>query len=306
MALSASAAELWLEWDVAASWDGEEGVINTGYIPSRQPDQQGESMLLRDGSAYVPGDGSIMGTGGLGAGPLSRPYLDLPLGTYSYLQGASNAFQSSLFEHADRTGYSIVGYFYFSSAMTIQHNAGIGTAHGVSGQSEFLYSNEGGANFQSWTQMILKEKPDGWSDDDCRFRQTDDIDMPRDQWIQFTKVFNAVTGEILYYINDNPVPLLSSLFDANGDGISDVADYKFESRGDQFGWFGTGNPRRLEGMSVSYFAVYDGVLSTEEIAASYAMLTVSVPEPATMTLLAFGGLAILRRRRSRRGHGKGR
>ena len=294
LAASAPAATLLLEWDVAkpGSWKWDDAVNDkhgAWVVASSGGIADAGSMMPRDGWAYVDG-----GAGQV-AGSLDRPYIEFVSMAYVTIEG--QRYDYTLFEHADRTGYSLVGYLYFSATgLHSQDNTGIGSAHDPYQQSLFLYYSprDDGSLLQSRTHMTRRDAFPSPSDSD-RWVQRDfveeKIDQPmRGEWIQFVKVFDMEAGEIRYYLNGNPVPVLV----APVVGI-DLDDYVFEGRGDVLGCFGSSG-RRLEGMAFSYFAVYDGVLSVEEIRASYQYLT-GVPEPATMSLLALGGLAMLRRRR---------
>jgi len=286
LAGSVSAATLLLEYDVNQWNDETSSVANTGILNANTMRPMGDSV-------FVPGDGSSGGTGGVGAGPLDRAYIDLPLPTddatpWSYVAGSGR--DNWMFAERNSTGFSVVGYFYFSKDMWAEDNTGIGTSHDPSMQCVLLYSNRNNVSFQSWTQMISHDRNGENCESDGRYKKVDYIDdlIPRDEWVMFTKVFDTVTGDIFYYINDELV--LTSKFGVPIDGF-----YSFESRGEEYGACGSGG-RRIQGMGVSYMAVYDGLLSLEDVKAHYADLT-GVPEPATMSLLALGGLALLRRKR---------
>ena len=103
------------------------------------------------------------------------------------------------------------------------------------------------------------------------------------------------------YDPDGPGPLLgyTRLFmiqmfpwgDANRDGIVDMADYAL-----WFNNYGSSGATNLQGDMTG-----DGLVDMADYAAWFNDYgsggEISVPEPATLTLLAFGGLAVLRRRR---------
>jgi len=285
-----------LEWDVAASWDPDTGtVLNSGSLPAGllKP-MAGDAGSWADppGWAGSPVDPARFGEpryvpGGAGAG--NRAYIDMEKYSWINLEGSSYTPKAAFGEAA---GYTEIGYFYFSSGMEVLMNAGIGANHGWGNMDMFLYSAGSspaspGRVLESSTVMYNPSTDRWWQKQEAL--TVDGVEViPRNAWIQFVKVNDLANQEIRYYVNGELVKTTTYTDDLTG--------YTFGSNGDIIGMIGTGQ-RCMNGVGFSYLAAYDCVLTPEQIAASYAMLTTAVPEPATMTLLALGGLAMLRRRR---------
>jgi len=283
-----------LEWDVASSWwwDGDAGtwfIDNTGSL-NAGPLKGGVGSTSNWNNLYSgkPVDPELFGlpeyvAGGAGAG--DRPYVDM--NKYSYIGVESQRYEFGNPVFSPAVGYTEIGFFYFASDMAVLENTGIGAAHDTNNQNLFLYADKGlTITFKSWTEMVDGRVSNPTNDNRWCHEDVVNVYIPRDAWVQLAKVFDVAASEVRYYINDELV--FTSPFDF------DLTHYVFEGRGDVIGHFGT-DGRCLTGMSLSYFAAYNTVLSLDEITESYAYLT-GIPEPATMTLLALGGLALLRRR----------
>jgi len=286
-----------LRWDVATSWDASTGMVpSSGSLPagawnpvpgnvaywinppsydgSPVPEDQQEEFIARFGAPhYVPANGD------------NRAYLDFD--KYGMIALDGPGYGAGIYDST--VGYTEMAYLYVSSAMEVLQNAGIGAHHSYDDQCMFLYSWRGRGNFASSTVMTKDGMKwsaasgfgvPSWSDKDSV-----DAYIPRDRWFLFVKVHDIENQQVRYYIDDELAGWIDYEDDLTG----------FTYQGTAIGVFGAGE-RNIRGLGVSYLAAYDCVLTDEQITASYAMLT-AIPEPATMSLLALGGLALLRRRR---------
>jgi len=283
-----------LEWDVNASWDSETGtILNSGSLPagSLKP-QVGDAGYWADppGWAGSPVDPDLFGEPQYvsgGAGGSDRAYIDMETYSWISIEGASYTPKAAFGEAA---GYTEIGYFYFSSGMAVLMNAGIGANHGWGNMDMFLFSPGNsppspGPVLQSSTVMYNPSTDHWWQ------KQEDlTVDgvmvIPHDAWVQFVKVNDLANNQIRYYVDGELVKTTAYTDDLTG--------YTFGSNGDLIGMIGTGQ-RCLSGLGFSYLAAYDCVLTEAQIMESFQNLT-GIPEPATMSLLALGGLALLRRR----------
>jgi len=297
LAMSVVAAELpqpLVEWDLARTdlWDAQAGSIaNSGSLTAGP-------LTIQEGLPYGAMTASDVGmpqfyTDG-GSFDGERPYIALE--KFSSVLGTNSA-SAGIFLSSSAIGYTQVGYYYISKDMRAQVNAGIGGKHYTNWQNEFLYSlgieQGGNGSVTSWTAMRTPGDV-WWEQQDSLMDGQGNSIVPRDRWFQFVKVVDIVNNEFRYYVDGE---LALTTYPTWGGAPINLAagDYRFYGNDDLLGAIGTGPDRLVKGVGFSYFAGYDCVLTDEQIKASHAYLT-GVPEPATMSLLALGGLALLRRR----------
>jgi len=287
---SASAATLMLEWD-AANWvaasPGDTFITNPGL-----PWQEEHTGV----TGYIPGTGGEHS--GVDSGPLvflsgtrfvdngdDRPYVDF------HDQGWSGGPQNShAIFNATGTGYTEVTYLYMPHGMTIGTNTGFGTFHVTDFQTALLRTWGGGGWMMFYSNTAMKDA-DG--NNLPLYVDGDEeginglIHGMYGQWYELVKVHDLAAGEIRYYINGELA--ISTDWDP-GEGST------YANTGDWIGWFGGEPIRWIQGLGVSYFAAYDGPMSDAEVQNLHKTY-MGIPEPATMTLLALGGLALLRRKK---------
>jgi len=300
VALSATAASLVpvVEWDVLTSWDGKEGKIeNTGFRPTGA---QGGPMVPKAGVASMFPEISADKFGmpvyyASGAGPGDRPYISME--KFSYLDVEDVRIDYGGAFSVAGGGYTIIGYYNLASEWAWTQPAGIGTYYHSDSQNVFLYRKNG--IFASRTGMVWNNPGATWGfvrEDmlvgDGKQVEAGESFIPVDQWFQFVKILDLQANEVRYYVDGELKLAVPNAVDLLGD------NYYYWNAADVLGVIGaveTSN-RFTNGVGFSYFAAYNGVLTDGEIKESYAYLT-GVPEPATMSLLALGGLALLRRKR---------
>ena len=284
-----------LRWDVATSWDVSTGmVLSSGSLPagawnpvpgnvaywlnppsydgSPVPEDQQAEFITRFGAPqYVPATGD------------SRAYLNFD--KYGMIALDGTGYGAGIYDST--VGYTEMAYLYVSSDMHVLQNAGIGAHHSYDDQCMFLYSSQG-RNFHSSTVMVKDgmtwAAASGFGTPARPDKDNVNALIPLDRWFLFVKVHDVENQQVRYYIDDELAGWIDYEDDLTG----------FVYQGTAIGAFGL-NERNIRGLGVSYLAAYDCVLTDDQIKASYATLT-AIPEPATMSLLALGGLALLRRR----------
>jgi len=248
-----------------------------------------------------------------GAGPDNRPYLSLN----KFAAVTTSGVQPSIFNVTQQknitnddgdvigtttvgnnTGYTEVMYLRASPTMSVTQNAGLGGAHNTSSQNFPLALMSSGV-WQSQTTMNSTASGSGtyWSVTTTLNANT--LAIPRDVWFQFVKVHDIAESEVRYYVTyvDAEGEIQQLTYAEKYTTTVDFSEWYYPDRGDVIGTFGGVDDRWVQGLDYSYFAAYGGVMSAADITASFNYLAgISVPEPATMGLLALGGLALLRRR----------
>jgi len=294
MAVSVWAAGLpqpLVEWDLAKTdlWDAETGSIaNSGSLTAGAL-QIAPGTPLRALTEDMVGLPQHYAADGVYGG--DRPYIALE--QYGKVMALGPGATAGIFLDSSAVGYTQVAYYYIETDMRAWVNAGIGGNHYTGVQNEFLYSTGieqgGNGSLSSWT--ALRTPGDVWWEQ--QDTQVDGI-VPRDRWFQLVKVVDIQANEFRYYVDGE---LALTTYPTQGGLPIDLAagDYRFYGNDDAMGAIGSGSDRYVRGVGFSYFAGYAGVLDDDQIRASYAYLT-GVPEPATISLLALGGLALLRRK----------
>jgi hypothetical protein len=262
--------------------------------------------LGANGALYSRGDSLSYTVGGSEktiASP-DRPYLFLDQFGYILSTAPSsggpdvNGNVFSTYTNVNTVGYSEVGYYYIDSDAdnAVQgYNVGLGSIQDAQRQNVFMYFN--GTGVASITAVYDGDGTSaaGWKD------HNDALTVPRDEWFMLTKVFDFQGGKLYYYLNDNPVPMLTSTFSDTYDPatatLHGYTDAVSGNVGDHRGGIGGNSSRQAFGIGFSYYAMYEGQLKPQDIANIYTNVVLGIPEPATMSLLALGGLALLRRRK---------
>jgi len=298
--VSAELPQPLLQWDVnswaistAAMAPGTAFVPNTGSFDAANGETNGALRVGLNASNPVRYVAS-----GAGAGDRAYVYLD----GFSYVDSPTrycSAGPSSVFGNTAPIGYTEIGYYYLdSAALGATDNAGIGGKHDSGGQNVLLSVTPGGSLLSS--TALLDTAAVAWV-----YKGDDNLGVvvPRDTWFMIAKVVDltAVPGKCVmdYYVyysldGEEMVARMTSSFDVPETAVFYNSQY---DGGEAKGWIGSGVGRQPKGVGFSYYSLYSGQLDPDQIGQMYASLTTAVPEPATMTLLSLGGLALLRRRR---------
>jgi hypothetical protein len=222
-----------------------------------------------------------------GAGEAGRAYFDFQ--KFGMLTG-SNA-QGGMLNNPEATkpatGYTMETYLRISSDARVKANAGIGAHNSTGYQNQFINlqkaDNEGRAELVSSTalwdgtgpDMELPEEERGRELEKHYFVQENKLEdfIPRDEWVHVVKVHDPETngGQIRWYINGK----LAGTFDFSEGAAGD----RYPDRGDGFG--DVGEPprpwdpgdRTIMGLGFSFFRLYQGVLSEQEIAERFEAVT---------------------------------
>jgi len=312
--VSAGAATQVAEWDVNTSWDATNKAVNSG---------------LAGFGALVPADGANYYASGAGVGDRAYIMLDAP----SYVTASGTTVSGTAFKASDG-GYTEIGYIYLAPTIVAPANTGIGTNFAGTYGNMILFWQGAISSLRSCTGMYsstaalywnstnhinvgVSESPasqmhlynpltETWATTEIGPNNFGSTITPlfaslRGQWIHFTKVHEICTavvegedgvehhyGEVRYYINGELMAKETYEYDLTG--------YDYIFRSETLGAIG-GSSALIQGVGFSYRAAWSGVLSDAEIKANYVALTTPIPEPATMSLLALGGLALLRRRK---------
>jgi len=314
----ATAATQVAEWDVNTSWDAENKVVDSSLA--------GLGGLVPQPGANYYADG---------AGPGDRAYLmlDQP----SYVTVNTPAVNGSVFKASDGGYTEIGYYYLPATIPVTSHAGIGTAGAAVTWANVFLYVQNGTSSFRSCTSMyngsdywsstglvsggvpvpsatqwhVYNPATDTWTTTPMGTNSqgigTNDFGgrlFPaslRGQWIHIAKVHEICTdtfvddeevehhyGEVRYYING--VLMGKEVYEY------DLTGFNYVARSDTLGAIGS-SAATVQGVGFSYFGAWSGILSDAEIMANYVALTTPVPEPATMALLALGGLAMLRRRK---------
>ena len=229
-----------------------------------------------------------------------RPYMSFQdLGVLMSSDGQGNTaarLSDSCFDIA--AGYTLVGYYRFAENFYTVESTSLGMEHlkGDQKQNSLLEIGSRGNGRSSLTTVT------GGGSLDTNLSEW----IPTDNsWFQLAKVFNPAamnpaTNEMGYkvefYVNGEKV---HEDWCAYGDANDSFAGLN-AAMGD-VGFFQNLHDypqNNVINFDYGYFAAFDTALSAGQVARSYQYITTGVPEPATMTLLALGGLAMLRRRRA--------
>jgi len=140
-------------------------------------------------------------------------------------------------------------------------------------------------------------KPNGFLEEDYYggnpnyHKSTDSVDTPG--FIDYTYATKMVRGVVGYLATSAELVPKPSAGDANGDGVVDAADYIILKR--NFGMMGA---KWLDGdFSGDGTVGWDDLQVLMSPFGTGGVVPATNPEPATLGLLALGGLAIIRRRR---------
>lgn len=273
IASASQALTLKMEYDVTnpASWTGSTLADTQSF-----------------GSAMTPGAGG--GGAGFGAptyvasgaGLQNRAYLNFTqLGVlgYSNRDGASFNNPGPLAQ-----GYTMEGYFRINSAtLAVSTNTAIGSSQGTSFENQFLYVRGGDNYLASETQIRETTGSQTFFSSSIGLGAY----IPMNTWFHLVKVMDTSSNnDVRYYVNGTLV--------ATDTGLPDTTTYEYWSRGENWGNVGSSG-REVRGVDYSLTRFYQGAMTAQEVTARYA--AVALPEPASLSLLALGGLALLKRQR---------
>ena len=287
-----------IEWDVQNSTD-ETTIPNTGSLQEYGSQTIGHTL----GYNKTPeecGDPVYNATGAkpVGAEGEGRAWFDFE--QFGCIVATGSSPEPRLLGNQ---GYTFVGYFSISDYAWID-TTGIGGKATEMGTNTFLGVLNNGSFFSRTT---VRDFTDGQWEMTRYTRQDDlsDVGIPTDgTWFQFAKVFDPANKEIRYYVDGQCVLTADWVWEWEYQGSNGVANdipdvWHIQNNVDELGAVGYDNEwRLLKGVGYSYYAAYDYAMDDDQVLASYAFLSgTDVPEPATMTLLTLGGLAVLRRKR---------
>jgi len=275
-----------LEYDVA-NWDGIGAIPNTGVRNHGGPFGSQVAGAIFDNVAISEEEAGAP----VYVGDDGRPYLRFQ--QYGYVTCNDSP---ATHENAFRldVGYTLVGYYRFTEDFYAKEGGAIGMAHKGGWENSLLHIGWWGQGRDSITNV---------TNNSTLLKDDLSNDLPENEWFQLVKTFTPIMSadataiesyQVDYYVNGHHV--LTNGFDAEE---NDTFQWLWAGVGDigvcRQGPLGIDPKHQMMGLDYGYFAAYDRPLSAEEVALSYQYLI--IPEPATMTLLALGGLAMLRRRR---------
>ena len=228
-----------------------------------------------------------------GAGPASRAYFDFQ--KFGMLAGSKA--QGSILNNPEAvkpaTGYTMETYVRIPSDILVKDNAGIGAHNSTGYQNQFINAQkadkEGRAELISSTSLWDGTGPDMQVAEEERGRELEkhyfaqenklqDL-IPRDEWVHVVKIHDPETngGQIRWYVNG----ALVATFDFSEGAAGD----RYPDRGDGFGDVGEPSTpwdpgdRTIMGLGFALFRLYQGVLSEQEIAERFEVVTKpSVPK----------------------------
>lgn len=282
MLQGARGVTLLVEYDLAKSWTGTQ-VTNTGALASAALTATHDTTWWAAPPAWAgaPIPATEFATPAYhatGAGPGMRPYLEFD--KYGMLGASTQNF--GVF---GANSYSVVGYYRIGSDLKATMNSGVGTQANTSYQNLYVYVPGGNSPSLGSYTVLYDSGTATWAQASSNINGI----VPRDQWAQIVKIHDMAAKEVRFYING--ALALTTPFDP---GAGTFVHWPRDDFMGVIGWdYGSG-ARQILGVDFSYFAAYEGVMTPQEITASYQAL---IPEPASLGLFALCGAGMLLRRR---------
>jgi hypothetical protein len=283
--LQARGVTLLVEYDLATSWTGTQ-VTNSGTLAAAAMTATHDTTWWAAPPAWagspIPADQFATPTyHAAGAGAGNRPFLEFD--KYGML-GAS----TPNFGVFGANSYSVAAYYRVGSDLHAPMNSGVGTQANTSFQNLFVFVPGTSTPSLSSYTVLYDSGTATWQQVQSNINGI----VTRDEWVHLVKVHDMDAKEVRFYVDGTLA--LTTPFDP---GAGNYMHWPRDDFMGVIGWdYGSG-ARQIRGIDFSYFAAYEGVLTPQEILASYQSM---IPEPAAgvvLLLLCAGSLARRGRRR---------